>query len=107
MKYTIIWVRNDGAEHGEIDEPFDTKEEAEAEVKAMQAEDAENGESGLWVYSVGEVDEEEAEDEDRELECGDYPDDRSVVCADGRVRKFANGYAREMWEIGMRESDFC
>lgn len=111
MKYTVIWARTDGHDHGEIDEPFDTREEADAEVEKMKAEDAENGEAGMWVYVVEEKEddeEEEAGDEgDELLECGDHPDDRSVVCADGRVRRFASGYQQEMWEIGMRESDFC
>lgn len=109
MKYTVIWARTDGHDHGEIDEPFDTREDADAEIERMKAEDTENGEAGMWVYVVEEKEENdgEGEEEDRDLECGDYPDDRSVVCADGRVRRFASGYAREMWEIGMRESDFC
>lgn len=110
MKYTVIWARTDGHDHGEIDEPFDTREEADAEVERMKAEDAENGEAGMWVYVVEEKEddeeEEDGESEGKELECGDYPDERSVVCADGRVRRFASGYQREMWEIGMRERDF-
>lgn len=108
MKYTVIWARTDGHDHGEIDEPFDTKGEAEAEVERMKAEDKANGEADMWVYRIEEKEENEGEGEaEGELECGDYPDDRSVVCADGRVRRFSSGYAREMWEIGMRESDFC
>ena len=109
MKYTVIWERTDGADHGEIDEPFDTRAEAEAEVERMKAEDKENGEADMWVYRIEEKEDDDGEEENEEkgLECGDYPDDRSVVCADGRVRRFATGYAREMWEIGMRESDFC
>ena len=108
MKYTVIWARTDGADRGEVDEPFDTKEEAEAEVEKMKVEDKENGEADMWVYRVEEREEDEGEEEEgeRELECGDYPDDRSVVCADGKVRRFASGYQREMWEIGMKESDF-
>ncbi len=110
MKYTIVWERTDGAAKGELDEPLDTLEEAEAGVEEMKAEDVKDGEADMWVYRIEEREEEEEdreEGEERELECGDYPDDRSVVCADGRVRRFASGYAREMWEIGMRENDFC
>lgn len=83
-------------------------EEAEKWIGEYQKEDEAERAKGIAVpryeYSVVAEDEEE---EERELECGDYPDDKSVVVAGGRVKRFASGYAREMWEIGMRESDFC
>lgn len=109
MEYYIFWAHADEREEGMADEPFESREEAEAEIKRMQEEDLENGEDGIWLYRIEErePDEDEDGDGDGELECGDYPDDRSVVCAGGKVRRFASGYAREMWEIGMRESDFC
>ena len=109
MEYYIFWMDIHGENEGMCDEPFESREDAERGIEDMKFEDVANGEAGQWVYRV---EEQEKEDEDggegdRELECGDYPDDRSVVCAGGRVRRFASGYAREMWEIGMRESDFC
>lgn len=113
MEYYIFWARADEREEGMADEPFESREEAEAEIKKMQEEDLENGEDGLWVYRIEEREpEEDGEGEDDgELEAGDYPDERSVVVAGANgglsVRRFASGYAREMWEIGMRESDFC
>lgn len=112
MEYYVFWMRDDGREEGMADEPFESREEAEAEIERMKTEDAENGEAGWWSYRVEEREPgEDDEESEMEFEAGDYPDDRSVVCATRggglEVRRFASGYAREMWEIGMRESDFC
>lgn len=109
MKYYVFWNKIDGREEGMSDEPYDTREEAQAAIKEMQADDVENGEKGAWEYRI-ETDSEEEDESDDDWECGDHPDDRGVVVAGrggNRVRRFASSYAREMWEIGMRESDFC
>lgn len=111
MKYYVFWERTDGADEGMCDDALNSRAEAEEVIRQMKEDDIKEGEADMWVYRIEEreedEEEEEGESEEKELECGDYPDDRSVVCADGRVRRFASGYAREMWEIGMRESDFC
>lgn len=52
MKYIVIWERTDGANRGEIDEPFDTRAEAEVEVERMKAEDRENGEADMWCIGL-------------------------------------------------------
>ena len=106
IEYYIFWSAENG-EEGMSDEPFESREEALAEIEKMKAEDAENGEGGVWEYRVEEREPDDGENEKQEYECGDYPDSRSVVCAGGRVRSFRTSYDREMWEIGMRESDFC
>lgn len=112
-KYVVYGV--DGDEKEELDWTY-SKEEAERWVKEFGEERdkwiAEGKDPGnYWAEYVMEEVEEGEEGENGELECGDYPDGRSVVVAgrDGveRVRRFASGYEREMWEIGMRESDFC
>ena len=59
MKYTVIWERTDGADRGEIDEPFATRAEAEVEVERMKAEDKENSEADMWVYRIEEKEEDE------------------------------------------------
>lgn len=113
MEYFVFWARLDGSEEGMDDEPFESREEAEEWIEKMKAEDAENGEGGEWEYRVEEREKDEGGDEEygMEFEVGDYPDERSVVCAVRGgglgVRKFATSYEREMWEIGMRERDFC
>lgn len=117
MKYYVFWERTDGADEGMCDDALDSRAEAEEVIRLMKEDDVKDGEADMWVYRIEERDE---DDEDGEgegegkgegkelgLECGDHPDERSVVCADGRVRRFGSAYQREMWEIGMRESDFC
>lgn len=109
MEYYVFWMDIHGENEGMTDEPFESREDAERCIEDMKYEDMANGEVGQWVYRVEarEAKDKDEDEKERELECGDYPDSRSVVCAGGRVRRFASGYEREMWEIGMRESDFC
>lgn len=115
MEYFVFWARLDGSEEGMDDEPYESREEAEKGIEKLKADDAENGEAGEWEYRVEERDSDQSEREDEEwgmeFEAGDHPDERSVVCATAggglSVRRFATSYEREMWEIGMRESDFC
>lgn len=108
MEYYIFWAAGDGAEEGMCDEPFESREAAEAEIEKLKGEDWLNGEE--WQYRVEErekeEDEDESESEERELECGDYVDGNGVVTANG-IRRFGSAMAREMWAIGMSERDFC
>lgn len=114
MEYYVFWSTKDGMEEGMSDEPFEKYEDALAEIEKMKAEDKENGEEGAWEYRVEEKEEDGDGDDDEDdgsWECGYHPDERSVVVAGrgGRgseVRRFGSSYEREMWEIGMRESDF-
>lgn len=109
-RYYVVCAADGEAER--LDWTYSAKE-AEKWIGEYQKEDEAERAKGVAVpryeYSVVEEDEEDGEEdgEERELECGDYPDSRSVVVAGGRVKRFASGYAREMWEIGMREGDFC
>lgn len=118
MKYYVFWERTDGVDEGMCDDALDSRAEAEEVIRLMKEDDVKDGEADMWVYRIEERDEddegeegEDGESGDGELECGDYPDERSVVCAGAGgksyVRRFGSAYQREMWEIGMRESDFC
>lgn len=118
MKMKYVVYGRDGDELEELDWSYNEKE-AERWAKEFGEERdkwiAEGKDPGVYwpeyvVQEEEDDDREEGEDGEREFEAGDHPDCFSVIVAGPgghlEMRRFGSERAREMWELGLRESDF-